>query len=245
VHQPGFDIDRPDGSGDYLFVFFNLPAKVLDLSGFNSAASNTCILYAPGFKQLYHGEEILDNSYFHFHGENIVEWLELCGIPVNTAMSLGVLADLAPFIRETMNEQLRQEEHWQEVVSLLTCQFFVKLGRIAGRRREVTTYQGLQQERIRTVRATVHSSLETKWTVPQMAQLANMSPSRFAALYPEYFKTTPLEDLINSRLDHAAYLLKQTSHTIDGIAELCGFSSAQHFSKMFRQRRGQSPGQCR
>jgi len=245
AHGPGFVVDRPEGSGDYLFLFFHLPAKVNDLGGFRAVPANMCIIYSPDFKQLYLGDEILDNTYFHFHGENVGEWLEYCGVQVNTAMSLGTLADLVPFLRETVSEQLRQEDRWKEAVSLIACQFFVKLGRIAGRHQSLSAYHGLLQERIRTVRATVHSNLSTKWTVPQMAKLASLSPSRFAALYPEYFKCTPMEDLINSRLDHATYLLKQTPLTVDRIAETCGFSNPQHFSKTFRQRRGQSPGQCR
>lgn len=245
THDSSFIVDRPNGSSDYLFLFFHQPAKLLDVSGFHTRPSNTCILYAPDFSQFYYGDPILDNTYMHFYGVGLEEWLGACGVPVNRAMSLGVLADLFPSLREINSEQLRQEEHWEEAVSMLVCQLFLKLGRVAGRHDKLSTYHALQQERIRTVRATVHSSLETKWTVPQMASLANMSPSRFAALYPQYFKTAPMEDLINSRLDHATYLLRQTSLTIDTIAERCGFSSPQHFSKMYRLRRGQSPGQCR
>jgi AraC family transcriptional regulator of arabinose operon len=245
IHDRSFVIDRPHGSGDYLFLLYHQPVMLEASDGFVSRPANTCIVFAPGFKQLYHGDNTLENTYFHFDGECVASWLAHCGVPVNQPLSLGALADLMPLVREMMTETLRREDNFEELVSTLVLQFFLKLGRVAARHNSLSSYHAVLQERIRSVRATVHSSLETKWTVEQMASLANLSASRFAALYPQYFQSTPMDDLINSRLDHASYLLRQTSMTIDTIAETCGFSSPQHFSKMYRLRRGQSPGQCR
>jgi len=46
-------------------------------------------------------------------------------------------------------------------------------------------------------------------------------------------------------LRRAEYLLKHVSLTAKQIAAECGFSSAEHFSRLFHSRRGYSPGQFR
>ena len=52
-----------------------------------------------------------------------------------------------------------------------------------------------------------------------------------------------LDDLIDARLRRAEYLLKHVSLTAKQIAAECGFASPEHFHRLFRARRGYSPGQ--
>ena len=53
------------------------------------------------------------------------------------------------------------------------------------------------------------------------------------------------ELLTEERLEHAELFLRQTDYRVGEIAELCGFSSVEHFSRTFRRRNGMSPGQFR
>jgi transcriptional regulator GlxA family with amidase domain len=48
-----------------------------------------------------------------------------------------------------------------------------------------------------------------------------------------------------ARLDRAATLLVRSNFSVQEIAELCGFASAFHFSRRFKEAYGQSPRELR
>ena len=56
---------------------------------------------------------------------------------------------------------------------------------------------------------------------------------------------THLDYLIQVRIDHAKRLLKDTTKNISEIAELCGYSDARHFSRLFAKRVGIKPQEYR
>lgn len=78
--------------------------------------------------------------------------------------------------------------------------------------------------------------------IQDLAKRANLSTSRFRAVFRERYGAPPHQYLINIRLDHAKELLSTSTYSIAQIAEYCGFSDISHFSSMFRNREGISPG---
>lgn len=45
--SPGSTVDRPHGSGDYLFLYFPYPMNLLLESGRVTTKNNACVLFAP------------------------------------------------------------------------------------------------------------------------------------------------------------------------------------------------------
>lgn len=99
--------------------------------------------------------------------------------------------------------------------------------------------------RLDWMNAYLQLNLSNPLTLEQMAKRANLSISRFRTLFKEEFKQSPHQHLLHLRLNHAIYLLEQTSNSIDNIAEYCGFSDIHHFSKAFKKVMGHSPNQYR
>ena len=52
-----------------------------------------------------------------------------------------------------------------------------------------------------------------------------------------YGLETPFELLTRMRLHHAEQLLRETDHSIERIAEACGFAEMRSFSRWFRKHR--------
>jgi transcriptional regulator GlxA family with amidase domain len=77
-----------------------------------------------------------------------------------------------------------------------------------------------------------------------MAKRARLSPSRFAATFRQSFGCAPHQYLLHLRISHAQELLKSSVST-EEVARLTGFSDVHHFSKAFKTRTGQTPGQWR
>lgn len=79
-------------------------------------------------------------------------------------------------------------------------------------------------------------------SIEDMARRANLSPSRFSALFKERYGVSPHRYLLDMRVNHAGHLLKSTKLTQEEIASYCGFADVHHFSKTFKKRTGQAPG---
>lgn len=94
---------------------------------------------------------------------------------------------------------------------------------------------------IRYIRAHMaeNISLET------LAGEANLSTYYFAHCFKEQTGFSPMEFVINTRLDQARILLARTSKTISEIAYEVGYSSASSLINIFTRKEGMPPGQYR
>lgn len=81
--------------------------------------------------------------------------------------------------------------------------------------------------------------------LPRMLKLAMVSHGHLARSMAAYYRTTPVEFISRSRLEHANVLLATTAEPIGRIAERCGFTSQSYFGRCFRQRYGQTPREYR
>ena len=94
-----------------------------------------------------------------------------------------------------------------------------------------------------TLRSTFHARCGEPWTLERMAKHSGYSTSHFCALYKSFFGISPIDDLLDRRLELAKELIAQKTHQIQEIAALCGFSSLHYFSEFFKKRTGKSPSE--
>jgi transcriptional regulator GlxA family with amidase domain len=78
-----------------------------------------------------------------------------------------------------------------------------------------------------------------------LAAAAGISLRQLERLFKTQMHTTIREQYLNIRLDEALRLLRETDLARATVAVACGFTSTSHFSRSFRQRFGNSPGQAR
>ena len=79
-----------------------------------------------------------------------------------------------------------------------------------------------------------------------MAEMASLSPSRFHAVYKALYGTSPLQDMIEAKINYAcSLLLTNESLTLPAIAELLGYNDQYHFIRQFKAVTGQTPGAYR
>lgn len=78
-----------------------------------------------------------------------------------------------------------------------------------------------------------------------IAKMSNFSISRFTYLFKKKMGVTPINYINLTRLEHAKYLIGQTSYPIKKIMEKVGFWDSSYFSKMFKTHYGVSPLQYR
>jgi len=77
------------------------------------------------------------------------------------------------------------------------------------------------------------------------AKAAGMNTIYFGRIFKRETGQRPMNWLNERRLQQAARLLEQTSRTIQGIAEECGFGSPFYFTRVFKKRFGKAPSAYR
>jgi transcriptional regulator GlxA family with amidase domain len=87
----------------------------------------------------------------------------------------------------------------------------------------------------------MESNIEEPLSREELAQLANMSQRQLQRLFREHLGMTPTHYYLTLRLRRARELLLQTDMSIMHITMACGFQSACHFSKSYRDAFGTAP----
>ncbi len=82
-------------------------------------------------------------------------------------------------------------------------------------------------------------------SLEEFARISQRSLTIFKKEFSRLFKTTPGKWLVKKRLDYASSLLVSSEKNVNEIAYDCGFESATHFSRVFKEQFGVSPLQYR
>jgi AraC-like DNA-binding protein len=102
---------------------------------------------------------------------------------------------------------------------------------------------GLRDPALARALRAMHADVRTSWTVSDLANLAGMSRSAFAARFGEILGCGPIEYLSRWRMALAQDALARGGKSLDRLADEIGYESASAFSTAFRRRLGCAPGQ--
>ena len=83
-------------------------------------------------------------------------------------------------------------------------------------------------------------NLEDPLSQKELASKAGISTRQLERLFSKYMELTPTKYYLNLRLNRAKQLLDQTNMSILSVALACGFISASHFSKCFKEYYGRT-----
>src|SRR3546814_3488786 len=81
----------------------------------------------------------------------------------------------------------------------------------------------------------MEAHLEEPLARAELARRAGLSSRQLERLFRRYLGRTPTRYYLELRLHRARALLTQTSMSILNVALACGFVSASHFSKCYRE----------
>lgn len=98
---------------------------------------------------------------------------------------------------------------------------------------------------IQKVMTHITSNLAGDLTLNAQASLLNINPSYLSALFKKETGSTLTEYVKQKRVNHAVFLLSTTSLQVQTIAEICGISDVNYFTKIFKKIIGQTPKEYR
>lgn len=109
----------------------------------------------------------------------------------------------------------------------------------------VHTVNFQNQERVQNMLTFIHSNYNEKLTLNDIAAVATVSTRECIRCFRNTIDQTPMEYLMEYRLNMARRLLDETKMSITDISLQCGFSSNAYFGKIFREKCGVTPLQYR
>ena len=104
---------------------------------------------------------------------------------------------------------------------------------------------GVQNSKVLTVIEMMEANLSEPSALDDVAGSIGLSRRQIERLFRQEMGRSPARYYMEMRLDRARHLLLQSSMSIVEVAVACGFVSASHFSKCYRQLYGRSPQQER
>lgn len=97
--------------------------------------------------------------------------------------------------------------------------------------------------RLKAVLEYMEANYRQNITLDELSQVAGMSPKYLCRAFREVFHKTPIDYLIDFRMEKACELLLEGRNSITEVAYLCGFNDSSYFSRCFRQYQNLTPKQ--
>lgn len=91
----------------------------------------------------------------------------------------------------------------------------------------------------------IHSNLDRKITLEDLAEVAHLNPSYFSTLFKRYNGLAPSQYITRMRVERSLGLLKDPGMTVLEVAGSCGFDSMANFYKAFKSVTGRVPSDYR
>ncbi|WP_172592231.1 AraC family transcriptional regulator [Subtercola boreus] len=174
--------------------------------------------------------------WMHLAGDDLVD---LLGVTTLTASSpVRELTD--PFrISELVDESVRALEHDQTDASLLAAAgaAWHLLSLLASER----SPQSPRLSAIDRAREHLRKNFAEDVSIADLAAVARLSPSHFAALFRQQTGTTPLRYQVQLRMARARELLDTTDLAVATVAGMAGYSDPFYFSRQFKALHGTTP----
>lgn len=244
-HASDFYISRPVGSGDNVLILLKTPA-VFNLSGKDiETPKNAFILYKKGTPQFYRAcERGFVNDWFHFSfSGDEAKIFNILNIPFDTIESISDMNQLSAIIESMSYEYFSANSYRSYSIELYMKLFFTKLGEQLHDRSEGSVFPYYEQ--LSCIRGKIRSTPQLGWRVDRLANEAAMSVSYFEHTYKKIFGISIMNEIINSRIEYAKFILSTTDIPISRIADMCGYKNDIHFMKQFKSKTGLTPTEYR
>lgn len=102
-----------------------------------------------------------------------------------------------------------------------------------------------ESQRILKVKDYITKNYRDEIRLSVLAKLACMSESAFSRYFKLHTGRTVSEFIMELRLGYASRMLVDTTKSIAEISFLCGYNNLSHFNRVFRRKKGCSPGEFR
>jgi AraC family transcriptional regulator of arabinose operon len=235
-------INRPAGTGDYLFMYFYDAVLIGTKSGIQKYDPGVLVLWRPQDGHYYgNASAPYKHSWMHCDGRLIRKAVVSNLLPFNTAIPVAdatLIENYLFYIHEELTQYVRPSE---KIVRNFIENWMCEISRVvSGDVRKQT-----HSNEMLALKAYVDASYHLPLTLEDLARRAHMSIPHLCSQFRRNFSTSVMAYVIGQRLQQAAYLLRDQNLRVTDVARQVGYDDLFYFSKLFRGRFGVSPRQFR
>lgn len=241
--QRNFTISRPKGHEQFTFLHFFNPMRITFEGKDIVTEPHACIIYQPGAPQYFHSDDFMQHDWIHFYNVD-KNYFENLGLPLNRVFYPKRHEFITRITREVEMEFNSDYSNKEKLLCIKLDELFIKLKRYT----DQSIPEQLSTDLIsglRWLREKIFLTLDQKHTIKSLASMVGLSESRFFTVYKSLFGISPMDDIINAKIDTAKNLLLGSDQKISLIAKALGYTDNTHFIRQFKSRVGVSPNKYR
>ncbi|OGV49905.1 MAG: hypothetical protein A2X49_11840 [Lentisphaerae bacterium GWF2_52_8] len=234
-------VRRPQGTGDWLFMYFYDPVELM----IDGAVSE----YPPGTLMIWTDKD--GHHYGNEHKNWLHTWLHCQGPLVSRLLKEQKLSPGSPLslsspeIIESYASLMHREitGHRPPDGLILRNLYHSLLREIA---RDISREKSfVVPERISRVLRHIESHYDERLCLRELAGMACVSVPRFCTEFKRCLGSSPIDYLIEVRMRQAQYLLSDEGASVREVGARVGYDDPFQFSKMFKKKFGMSPRAAR
>ena len=239
-HREGF-VFRTDHAPHYVLLHFRTPFFCILNGKRYVGKAGDCVLQRPGTPVIHgplsEGEQFI-NDWIYFDGDH--EEIDALELPFEAVIGLEDGEVFAHLIDRVMKEKVRDDGYSERLISDSIYRMLVTVKRAE---RVQKNEDPPLLSRFKRLRVRILHQYGEDWSLQKMAALSGYSVSRFCALYTAFFAVSPMNELLEKRLEMAKQFLSLGVYKVGDVATMCGFSSIHYFSNFFKRHTGVTPAE--
>ena len=225
---------RRIGRKDYHIVYLSCGSLDVEYLGQTYSLTPGCFaIYPPYVPQRYRDFPGTRRFWIHFNGNAVEEILKEC------KLTGGVYtAPPSPYLENIWIHMIAEYNARSEISEEkgLLADLLYQLGKAVHQTQD-------NSSRLDISASYIVEHYNSDVSVSQLADMCQLSQSRFMHLFKKHFGMPPKEYQKSLRLSSAKSMLTDTRLSIDEISAQVGYSDALYFSRLFKSAEGVSPSQ--
>ena len=240
--QPVFTIDRPNGRDDITFLHFLCEMDILINGKKIHTNPGAVLFYAPKTPQWFCGKRPVVHNWMHISSD-VLPRLAALGIECDRVYYLPDDSFITDIFQKIETEIYVLDEENSEIAAHYFEIFLLQFSRAI--KSPSRLHSGKTFDDLVRLRSFIRSKYASDLTAADLAQRIGMSQSRFFEVYRKTFHVTPVQDIINMRVENAKRLLAETDIPVSEIAFRCGYANLTHFNRQFKSTTHTTPSAYR
>ena len=200
------------------------------------------ILYLPNQEQHYeyYAKDKPEVYWVHFTGSNVRNILKRFEIPMDgNVFYSGAPSAYQTLFKEMIHELQNCRVGYEELLEMYLRQLFLLIQRT--RQEQKPTVNTFVQEEMEHAMRYFQEHYNKTIVIEDYAQSRGMSVSWFLRNFKQTTNTSPIQYILNLRINNAVSLLENTDYNVTEIGAIVGYDNPLYFSRIFKKQKGVSP----